>query len=302
MPGEDIAETTKLVAGVLDDLLFIPELPDRGPAAGMIGRTLGLVTDLAIDLQPAGWRLASGDGADHRRAATLLAHDLDVVEEELQGYEGALKQQITGPLTLAAATALPRGERVLADHGARRDLSEALAEGVRRHVAALRRRFAALDLVVQVDEPSITAVLNGTVPTASGFGRYRTVDRAEADQMLRAVVDAVTEAGARPVAHCCADDVPVGLLAGARFTGVGFDLALARADDSWAQAFDDGLEFWVGAQEPHEVEDFMRRLGYEPQTWRDRMVATPPCGLAGCSPLAVRGELARTVGLARAFD
>lgn len=302
MPGQDFTETIKLVSGVLDDLLFIPELPDRGAVADMIGRTLGLITELPIDLQPSGWRLASGDGADHRRAAALLAHDLDIAEEVLEEYEGTLKQQIAGPLTLVSALSLPRGEKVLSDHGARRDLAEALAEGIGAHVSALRRRFASLDLVIQVDEPGITAVLDGSIPTSSGFGRYRTVGPAEADAMLRILIDAITGAGARAVVHSCAPDVPVGLLADAGFSAIGFDIALARPGDAWAEAFDSGVDLWVGAQEASAVEEFMRRLGYEPETWQGRMVVTPPCGLATFSPVGARGELARVVGIAGTFS
>lgn len=302
MPGEDYREAIKMVAGVLDDLLFVPELPDRGAPAGMLGRTLGLVTELAVDLQPAGWRLASGDGVDHRRAASLLGHDLDLLEEELQEHEGTLKQQITGPLTLAATVALPRGERVLADHGARRDLAEALAVGTGEHVASLRRRFPRHDLVIQIDEPGIVSVLRGAVPTTSGFGRYRTVHPPEADALLRSLTDAISAAGARPVVHSCAPDVPVDLLAGAGVGAIGFDLALASAQDAWAEAFESGVDLWPGTGDPVAVEDFMRRLGYEPASYTDRMVTTPACGLAGLPPVDARRSLERAQAIATSLS
>ncbi|TSD65516.1 methionine synthase [Aeromicrobium piscarium] len=302
MPGEDYREAIKMVTGVLDDLVFVPELPDRGAQAGMIGRTLGLVTELAVDLQPAGWRLASGGGVDHRRAASLLNHDLDLLEEELQEHEGTLKQQITGPLTLAATVALPRGERVLADHGARRDLAGALAAGVGEHLAGLRRRFPRHDLVVQIDEPGITSVLRGAVPTTSGFGRYRTVHPPEADALLRLLVEVIEDAGARPVVHCCADDLPVALLAGTGAGAIAFDLALAGADDAWAEAFESGVDLWPGGLDPRAVEDFMRRLGYEPASYTDRMVVTPSCGLAGQTPGEARRSLERVQTIATSLS
>ncbi|MEB0161031.1 hypothetical protein QN405_25765, partial [Pseudomonas sp. AH2 (2023)] len=86
---------------------------------------------LTVDLQPAGWRLV-GDGApgvDHRRTRSLLAQDLDAVKEQAQEWEGPFKTQVAGPWTLAATVEKPRGDRVLSDHGARRDLAESLAEG-----------------------------------------------------------------------------------------------------------------------------------------------------------------------------
>lgn len=301
MPGEDYAEALKVVAGELEELVFIPELPARGATAGMIGRTLGLVTELAVDLQPAGWRLAPGDGIDHRRARSLLTQDLDIAEEYLHEHEGTVKQQITGPLTLAAAVALPRGERVLADHGARRDLAEALAEGVREHLSSLRRRFPGRSLIVQVDEPGISAVLGGSVPTSSGFGRYRTVHPPEADGLLRPVVDAIVAAGATPVAHCCADDVPVALFRGAGFAGVSCDPALARPDDVWAEAIEANVELWFGTLEEPQIESFMLGLGFEPPSYAGRSVVTPPCGLAAASPARARESLSAVARIAQHF-
>ncbi|WP_293783794.1 methionine synthase [uncultured Aeromicrobium sp.] len=301
MPGEDYLETLKVVTGELSDLVFVPELPSRGAHAAMTGRTLAIVSELAVDLQPAGWRLASGDGIDHRRATSLLAQDLDLLEEHLQDYEGAVKQQLTGPLTLAAAVALPRGERVLADHGARRDLAEALAEGVQDHLADLRRRFPGREILLQIDEPGIHAVLSGTVPTSSGFGRYRVVDTPEADALLCTVVEAVKSAGATPVVHCCAEQVPVALLAGAGFDAIGFDLSLSRPEDAWAEAVEAGVDLWFGSLDESAIETFMRRLGYEPPSATERAVVTPPCGLAGNTPSSARRVLADVQRIARRF-
>ena len=58
---------------------------------------------------------------------------------------GRFKIQVAGPWTLAATVEKPRGDQVLADRGARRELAQALAEGVRGHVADLRRRLPDAD-------------------------------------------------------------------------------------------------------------------------------------------------------------
>jgi len=315
LPGEDYAESAAMVLGTLDDLVFVPELPARGVAAQMVGRSLAVLDGLGADLQPAGWRLLDASGVDHRRARSLLAQDLDVLEEVAQDREGTVKQQVAGPWTLAATVELQRGEKVLSDHGARRDLAHALASGVGDHVASLRRRFPRSPLVVQVDEPALPAVLAAQVPTSSGFGRYRTVDLPEADALLRLVVDAVRDAGAMPVAHCCAPAVPVSLLRGAGFDAVAFDLGLVEAAtgggaDAWAEAFEAGTDLWVGALPSTDVafdpaaarrriEDWTGRLGFGEDAWHDRVVITPACGLAGASPAFARRVLAEAVGLAR---
>ena len=110
------AEATRIVLGEVD-LPHVPELPGRGAVANLTGRTLGLVVDLGADLQPAGWRLTDAAGIDQRRARSLLAQDLDTVEEQAQGITGPLKVQVAGPWTLAATVERPRGDRLLADHG-----------------------------------------------------------------------------------------------------------------------------------------------------------------------------------------
>src|SRR5918995_2782015 len=155
MPGTtdaDHVEATRLVLGELPDLPHVPEVPGRGVTAAMTGRGLAVVEGLGADLQPAGWRLTDASGVDHRRARSLLAQDLDTVEELAQDYTGVFKAQVAGPWTLAATVEKPRGDKVLSDHGARRDLAQALAEGLLGHVADHKRRLPGVDrLIVQVD-------------------------------------------------------------------------------------------------------------------------------------------------------
>lgn len=312
MPGTDFAESLRIVLDTVD-LPYVPELPARGVHAGMIGRTVSLLDGLEADLQPDGWRVGVGEGSDVRRARSLLAQDLDTAEELAQEHEGPIKIQVTGPLTLAATVERPRGDKMLADHGARREMSESLAEGLRAHVADVRRRFPRADLVVQVDEPAIAAVLTGGVPTASGWSRHRSVHPPEADALLRNVVDAVTSAGARPVVHSCAPDVPVELLAGAGFTAISFDLALLRPDDVWAETFEKGVDLWFGvvpSASPAEsagashkalvgrIEAFFGRFGFAEEVYADRLVVTPTCGLAGASPAWAKQALAMSAGVA----
>ena len=146
MPGTDFAESMQIVLDTVG-LAFVPELPVRGVHAGMIGRTLAVLDGLEADLQPDGWRIGVGEGSDVRRARSLLAQDLDVAEELAQEHDGPIKIQVTGPLTLAATVERPRGDKMLADHGARREISESLAEGLRSHVADVRRRFARSELI-----------------------------------------------------------------------------------------------------------------------------------------------------------
>jgi methionine synthase II (cobalamin-independent) len=304
VPGEDFREWAKVSLGQVD-VPFVPELPARGAHAQMIGRSLAFLEGLEADLQPAGWRVGVGAGRDHRLAESLLAQDLDVLEELGHDHEGPLKHQVAGPWTLAASVELARGEKVLADHGARRDLAESLAAGMSEHLRDLGRRFPRAELVVQVDEPALPAVLSAAIPTASGFGRHRTIHPPEADAHLQLLTAAIRAAGATPVAHVCAADVPVTLLRGAGFAAIGFDLALTPPDDAWAEAFEAGVELWPGvvpATDPAtvptsatligRVDAFLKRLGFDEETADPRVVVSPSCGLAGASPGWARQALA----------
>lgn len=315
LPGDDIHEAVRLVLGELPDLPFLPELPARGATAGMTGRTLALVADLGFDLQPAGWRLTDSPGVDHRRSRSLLAEDLDALEEHAQragtfAAGGELKVQVAGPWTLAATVERPRGDRLLADHGARRELAQALAEGVTVHVADLQRRVPGARILIQVDEPALSAVLQAAVPTASGFGRHRTVHPPEASQALEWVFAAIEGAGAVPVAHCCAADAPIGLLrgAGARAVSVDLDQLAAAAYDDLGTALDAGERVLLGvvpaidpARVPRDkpsdkqvVERVLRlldMLGFDPDEVTGQLVLTPACGLAGATPAYAREAL-----------
>ncbi len=298
-------ESLRIVLGELPGMPFLPELPARGVAAGMTGRALGLVTELGVDLQPAGWRLTgSGSGVDHRRAQSLLGRDLDMLEEHAQGFAGTFKVQVAGPWTLAATVEKPRGDRVLADHGARRELAEALALGVADHVGDVRRRLpAATELIVQVDEPALPAVLAAQIPTASGFGKHRAIHPPEASSALSLVLGAITGAGATPVVHCCAGEVPVDLVRGAGARGVAVDLGAVAvgAWDGLAAALEAGERVFLGVvptldpavvPTPKAVAEkalrWLDSVGLEPGPG---LVLTPGCGLAGASPHWARQAL-----------
>jgi methionine synthase II (cobalamin-independent) len=303
MPGEDFGESARLVLGELPGLPHLPEVPARGAIAGMTGRTLGRVGELGFDLQPAGWRLTDAPGVDHRRARSLLAQDLDTFEELTQGYEGLLKVQVAGPWTLASTVEKPRGDRVLSDHGARRELAQALAEGVREHLADVQRRVPGAQLLLQVDEPSLPAVLAGQVPTASGFSRHRSVTPPLASEALEWVFAAAGQSAT--VAHCCAAEPPIGLLRGAGAGGVSVDLGVlaAGAYDELATALDEGARVLLGVVPStgqaapatgSVVERVLRlldMLGFDPEEVTDQLVLTPACGLAGADPSYARAAL-----------
>ncbi|MDT0202823.1 methionine synthase [Nocardioides sp. AE5] len=295
-------EAARVVVGELTDLLAIPELPGRGAIASMTGRTLGLVTEIPADLQPFGWRLAGATGMDQRRARSLLAQDLDRIEELTQGFTGIIKQQVAGPWTLAATVDKPRGDKVLSDHGARRDLAEALGEALAAHVADLRRRVpGAGEIIIQVDEPALPAVLAAQVPTLSGWGKHRAVAVPDASAMLERLFATMEGAGATPIVHCCAPGLPISLVRGAGARGVAVDLAMLDAGgyDDLAATLEAGERVLLGvvpttgdvpgdARVTEQVLRLFDLIGLEPTA---SLVITPACGLAGGSMERARAAI-----------
>jgi methionine synthase II (cobalamin-independent) len=296
-PGTDIAEALRITFAESPDLPYLPELPDRGSYAQLVGRSTAFLAGLAVDLQPAGWRLTDGSGRDHRQAKATVRSDLDELEEAAQGYAGPLKFAFAGPWTLAALMERPRGDRVLADAGARRDLTQSLTEGITETISEMRRRLPDIRPLVQLDEPALPKVFAGAVPTASGFSRHRALQENELGEAYAQLVSALggDETGAALVVHCCAPGVPVTLLHNAGVRGLALDLdQLTSADwDRIGSAMEEGM--WLGAGAlptgstltPDEVSARVlapvRALGLAPAV-AAHLLVTPACGLAGATP------------------
>lgn len=301
LPGTDMPAALRLAADSFDHLA-LPELPARGVAAQIIGRTASLLSGLAVELQPAGWRLADHPGRDQRRALGLLRGDLDLLEERAHDATSSLKISVAGPWTLAAGLELPRGELLLADPGASRELAQSLAAGLGDLVAELRRRFPSASWVVQLDEPSLPAVHQGSLRTASGYSRHRSVDEAVLGHGLGVVRDAVTAAGAEVVMHSCAPGIDLDWLVRARIDTVALDVSTLTGHDldalaGWIEA---DRRVWWGVQPTHVTDQVLsrddllgahrrlvRRLGVDPSRVAASSAFTPGCGLAGWETRAV---------------
>lgn len=302
LPGDDPVDAVALVFGELPDLPHLPELPARGPGADIIGRSASLLVEVPVEIVPTGWRICAHPGRDLRRARDLFARDLDALEQHADGYTGALKLQATGPWTLAASLELPNGHKVLSDYGAVRDLTESLAEGLRTHLADVAGRVPGASLVLQLDEPSLPAVLDARIPTPSGYGTLRSVDAAVARQGLEDVLAGAPDGGR--VVHCCAPDVPVALLHSAGADAISLDSTMLRpaAYDALGEAVDAGVSLWLGVVPTSGPEcslDAARKkvhglwsdLGFPVSDLASSVVPTPTCGLAGLTPDRMRRTL-----------
>ena len=269
----------------------------------MIGRTAALLVDLHVEVWPSGYRVAAHPGRDARRGTDLLRFDVDAFDSACEpARPGWVKVQAAGPWTLAAGVELRTGHRVLTDRGAVREFAASLLEGLRGHVAELAARTGAA-VLVQLDEPSLPAVLGGRVPTPSGYGTVPAVAEPVAAEVLRELIDGLDV----PVAvHCCASRPPVRLLAGVGAAALGIDatvppLAGDTAEpallDALGEVWDVGTPLLLGLvptrdpgrpltyREPARTAfELADRLGFDRSRLPALAVPTPTCGLAGATP------------------
>jgi len=313
LPGSDATEAARFVVGELPELPHVPQLPDRGPWAGAVGRTSAVLIDLPIELDVGRWRVAARESRDGRRARSLLAQDLDAVEEQWAGYTGPAKAQIGGPISTAVTVELRSGDALVSDTSALTDLTVSLSEGVAQHLNELQRRVPGAQWCLQVDEPQLSLVTRGSVPRASGWGTLPPVSTNNASALLHQVIDAGRANGASVIVNCCdmsADmDVdwtalrssdPEGLVLSLHDTALGSPHEAAALEEWWAG----GRDLWCGV-EPLDVDaahSLLRRVrsivGATPQGFAERVVVVAVCAAADVSAQAYAGTRAVTQRLA----
>jgi hypothetical protein len=134
------------------------------------------------------------------------------------------------------------------------------------------------------------------------------VEEAEASELLALFSGLTPDA----LVHCCAGDVPVGLLAsgrpgagrdGAGFAGISLDASLLERPgwDAVSAAVEDGRTLYLGVLDPasevtgpdpvvRRTLGWLRPLELGPAL-ADRLWLTHTCGLAGAASGQVRGQL-----------
>lgn len=309
-PGTDVAETLRIIRGELADIPggavngipYLPELPARGSSATLTARTAGALVDLSVDLQPQGWRLVDRPGRDSSRIGSARGEDLDLISEIFHGWSGRFAVTVRGPWSLAAQLWLPRGDRVLADAGALRDLQASLIEGVQIYLDDLARAIPAARLTLVVDEPTLHRVLAGTLPSDSGLRALPSPDETEVRASLRALATLLRERAVDTVLRVPADHAALRTAAGADPSGVSADVS--RLDVAgWelvAPLVEAGGELWAGVITTDQVDGLRTppqlartatdtllrawgRVGLERRR-ADTVVLTPTGGLSTLTP------------------
>lgn len=209
-PGDDMAEAMSRVEGELGapHLPFLPHLPALGWRSTPLARTLAVCEGLAFDGASFGWRMVHSGGRGARESALAqdrLLSDINLLADRVgaqkkrfgsgQDTAPVYKIQLVGPLTLAASIYLPGGERVISDAGASRDLLESFLEGLERWVESLREALQAPRalIAVQLDESEFQRLLEGSIPTVSGFRSLSALQPHYYQQVYRRVAERFAE-------------------------------------------------------------------------------------------------------------
>lgn len=324
MPGTNPVESQRVIRGEVGapNVPYLHQLPERGVGSDLIGRGAMLLEELSVDLRPHGWRIASAPGIDARRAASALRTDLNVLGD-LIGAEadgGAeLKIQFPGPATLAANLYLHQGERVLSDHGARRDLAQSLALGAVRHLQQVQNSTGRTHLTVYVDEPAAADVLAGTLPTASGYRTLRSIPSAEVRGWWNELIDALKAAGAYQVIVGSTGDAgawpniaSTAFEAGADGVGANASELTVPAWELLAGAVEDGKRLWLGCINPagnipavvpavSAIRRPWKQLGLS-EAQLDALVLTPATGLDMVSDHHAKSILGTLASYAEALN
>jgi methionine synthase II (cobalamin-independent) len=248
---------------------------------------------------PRGYRIANGRSAVMRRAASLLAEDIDALEEAwekagLSGGSRTVKVQAPGPITLAAELELPNGHRAITDPGAVRDLAGSLAEGVAAHRAEVARRLDTT-VVVQFDEPLLPAALQGRLTGVTSLTPVHPVDESVATGLLD---DCVAAVDTEVVLHSCASGLPWNMLRRSIVQAVSIDATTLVAEDldGVGEFLESGRSVMLGVvptiapparpsveQVATSAVAVTDRLGFARSIVRERIGVTPACGLANAT-------------------
>ena len=186
LPGASIIAAADIVAGETGDLRQLPILPDRG--VDVVGLTTGILPGINVDAGPRSWVLSTRPQLRTRRMWDRVEADLDQCEQAWGTRIDAVKIQVAGPWTLSASIELSNGHRALTDTGALRDLTESLIAGIQEYSADVRARFDT-EVYVQLDEPLLAQVRDGSLPGTSQFDEIPSINDVDLGERLAGVIE-----------------------------------------------------------------------------------------------------------------
>lgn len=159
----DPREAARIIAGEAA-LPFIPQLINRGVGSSLSGSTLSLLSSSYVQ-GPRSWQM-SGPTVASRRRNDEIHRDIDVYEEAWEGGSALssqeIKVQVMGPWSLAVATELSDGHRIVSDRSAVRGFHDEWSGGVAEYLSEIHRRFGKR-IVLHIEEPYVGTLVRGRI-------------------------------------------------------------------------------------------------------------------------------------------
>ena len=159
----DPREAARIIAGEAA-LPFIPQLINRGVGSSLSGSTLSLLSS-SYAQGPRSWQM-SGPTVASRRRNDEIHRDIDVYEEAWEGGSALssqeIKVQVMGPWSLAVATELSDGHRIVSDRSAVRGFHDEWSGGVAEYLSEIHRRFGKR-IVLHIEEHYVGTLVRGRI-------------------------------------------------------------------------------------------------------------------------------------------
>lgn len=188
------------VFGGLDGGPHVLPLPES-PGDTAWERTITHLADLPVDLTVHGWRLTGSrakSGLAMRRAARGLNDLIQRTADDAQDAPlGKRLVTVMGPATVMCRLALPSGEPVASDRGARIDIAQAWCEGITELVPAVASLPGAQP-VVRIIDPDVELAFAGKWRSSSGYRTLPPLDRQWWESLMADAVEGLTSQSAAP--------------------------------------------------------------------------------------------------------
>lgn len=159
----DPREAARIIAGEAA-LPVIPQLINRGVGSSLSGSTLSLLSSSYVQ-GPRSWQM-SGPTVASRRRNDEIHRDIDVYEEAWEGGSALssqeIKVQVMGPWSLAVATELSDGHRIVSDRSAVRGFHDEWSGGVAEYLSEIHRRFGKR-IVLHIEEHYVGTLVRGRI-------------------------------------------------------------------------------------------------------------------------------------------
>ncbi|PXA77442.1 hypothetical protein DCC24_03790 [Auritidibacter sp. NML100628] len=189
--------------GILLDELPGPHLPQLPYWQPLSELAVGLPGFLVANRRSYGWQVQATEatpGKEQRRYATALREQFQLVADYQQERPlPELMLEVPGPVTLFSVLMGPGGQKIIRDHGARRDVAHVLAEALAELVQISARILPETTLRLVVRDTDVVAGLRGAIATASGYLTERSLDIAELETYWALLADQLCPTGSELV-------------------------------------------------------------------------------------------------------